>query len=86
MKMIKKFEEIGSLEVQSGRASKSIASTPVEDVTTALQEMKNSGVQMCSARGIARSLDIYVSPVHTILRNILQYPQTITHAAVLLAC
>ena len=48
-KMIKKFEETGSFEVESGRKWKSVASTSAEDVVTPLQEEKSSGEQTFSA-------------------------------------
>ncbi len=84
--MIQKFEETGSFEVKSGRGRKSIASTSVvEDVATALEEGTSSGVQTCSARGIARCLDMPASTVHKIIRNILHcYPYKITHVQELL--
>ncbi|GBM29521.1 hypothetical protein AVEN_212246-1 [Araneus ventricosus] len=52
----------------------------VEDVSTALQEASSSALGTCSARGISRSLDMPVSTVRKILRNILQrYPFKGTH-------
>ncbi|GBM15619.1 hypothetical protein AVEN_95253-1 [Araneus ventricosus] len=79
-KMIDKFEESGSIDMKCGRGRKSIASTSVEDVATALQEVLCSALGKCSARGISRTLDIPVSTVCKILRNILQcYPFKITH-------
>ncbi|GBN00626.1 hypothetical protein AVEN_199876-1 [Araneus ventricosus] len=79
-KMIDKFEESGSFDVKCGRGWKAIASTSVEDVGTALQEASSSALGTCSARGISRTLDMPVSAVRTILRNILQcYPFIITH-------
>ncbi|GBM02549.1 hypothetical protein AVEN_178482-1 [Araneus ventricosus] len=41
-KMIDKFEESGSFDVKCCRGRKAIASTSVEDVTTALQEASSS--------------------------------------------
>ncbi|GBN54585.1 hypothetical protein AVEN_208244-1 [Araneus ventricosus] len=41
-KMTDKFEESGSFDVKCGRRRKAIASTPVEDVATALQEASSS--------------------------------------------
>ncbi|GBL74144.1 hypothetical protein AVEN_231033-1 [Araneus ventricosus] len=80
-KMIDQFEESGSFGVKCGRGKKAIASTSVEDVTTALQKASSSALVTCSARGISRTLDIPVSTIRKILRNILQcYPFKITHA------
>ncbi|GBO17312.1 hypothetical protein AVEN_2179-1 [Araneus ventricosus] len=65
-KMIDKFEESGSFDVKCGRGRKAIASPSVEDAATALQEASSS------ARGISRTLEMPVSTVRKILRNILQ--------------
>ncbi|GBN55605.1 hypothetical protein AVEN_170805-1, partial [Araneus ventricosus] len=79
-KKIDKFEESGSFDVKCGRGRKVIASTSVEDVATAFQEAPSSALGTCSARGISRTLDMPVSTVRKILRNILQYyPFKITH-------
>ena len=60
------------------RERKFIASMPVEDMATALQDETSGGIQMCSEQEIARSLDISVNTVHTILINILHcYPDKI---------
>ncbi|GBM25964.1 hypothetical protein AVEN_193892-1, partial [Araneus ventricosus] len=84
--MIDKFEESGLFDVKCGRGRKTIASTSVEDVDTALQEPSSSAFETCSARGIFRTLDIPVSTIHNILRNILQcYPFKITHVQELVA-
>ncbi|GBM62572.1 hypothetical protein AVEN_95550-1 [Araneus ventricosus] len=78
--MIDKFEESGSFDVKCGRGRKAIALTSLEDVATALQEASSSALGTCSAQGISRTLDIPVSTVRKILRNILQcYPFKITH-------
>ncbi|GBM27559.1 hypothetical protein AVEN_97075-1 [Araneus ventricosus] len=80
-KMIDKFEESRLFDVNCGRGKKAIASTSVEDVATALQEASSSALGTCTARGISRTLDMPVSTVRKILRNILQcYPFKITHA------
>ncbi|GBM47056.1 hypothetical protein AVEN_179784-1 [Araneus ventricosus] len=80
LKMIQKFEKTGFFAVQSGRGRKKIDSTVVEEVTTAVQEESSGGVQPCSAREIARTLDRPVSTVHKILRNILHcYPYKISY-------
>ncbi|GBN15897.1 hypothetical protein AVEN_144704-1 [Araneus ventricosus] len=76
-KMIDKFEESGSFDVKCGRGRKAIPSTSVEDVATALQEASSSALGTCSARGIFQTLDLPVSTVRKILRNIL--PFKITH-------
>ncbi|GBN43391.1 hypothetical protein AVEN_138007-1 [Araneus ventricosus] len=79
-KMIDKFEESSSFDVKSGRGRNAIASTSVGHVATALQEASSSALGTCSARGISRTLDMPVSTVRKILRNILQcYPFKITH-------
>ena len=58
---------------------KLLASTSVEGLAIALQEGMSSGMQIRSARGIARSLDIPLSTVHKTLRYILHcYPYKIT--------
>lgn len=44
-KMIKKLENTELFEVKSGRGWKPVASTSVEDVSTALQEETTDGVQ-----------------------------------------
>lgn len=78
-KMIVKFEKTGSFGVQPGRGRKRIDSTSVDEVATAMQEESSGGVQTCSARRIARTLDRPVSTVRKILRNILLcYPFKIT--------
>ncbi|GBL88979.1 hypothetical protein AVEN_255144-1 [Araneus ventricosus] len=51
---------------------KAIASTSVEDVATALQEVSRNALGTCSVREVSRSLDMPVSTVRKILRNILQ--------------
>ncbi|MBJ5486920.1 hypothetical protein JGG36_24350, partial [Salmonella enterica subsp. enterica serovar Meleagridis] len=68
-KMIQKFEKTGSFDVQSGRGRKRLDSTVVDEVATAVQEESSGGVQPCSARGIARTLDRPASTVHKILRT-----------------
>ncbi|GBM95627.1 hypothetical protein AVEN_256426-1 [Araneus ventricosus] len=79
-KMIDNFEELGSFDVKYCRGRKAIASTSVVDVATALQETSSSVLGTCSARGISRTLDMPVSTVRKIFRNILQcYPFKITH-------
>ncbi|GBL74467.1 hypothetical protein AVEN_235412-1 [Araneus ventricosus] len=79
-KRIDKFEESGSFDVKCGRGRKAIAAMSVEDVATALQEASSSALGTCSARGISRTLDMPVSRVRKILRNILQcYSFKITH-------
>ncbi|GBL80877.1 hypothetical protein AVEN_26296-1 [Araneus ventricosus] len=88
-KAIYKFEESGSFDVKCGRGRKAIALTSVEDVATALQEASSSALGTCNAREISRTLDMPVSTVRKILRNILQcYPFKITHIQrlVLLTC
>ncbi|GBM02986.1 hypothetical protein AVEN_14502-1 [Araneus ventricosus] len=70
-KMIDKFES-GSFDLKCGRGRKAITSTSVEDVATALQKASSCALETCSARGISRTLDMPVSTVHKILRNILQ--------------
>ena len=85
--MIQKFQETGSFEVKPGRGRKSIASTSVvvEDVAIALEKETSSGVQTCSARSIARCLDMRTSTVHKIIRDILHcYLYKITHIQELL--
>ncbi|GBN57629.1 hypothetical protein AVEN_214645-1 [Araneus ventricosus] len=72
-KMIDKFEELGSFDLKCGRGRKAIASTSVEDVATTLQELSSGALGKCSARGISRTLDMPVSTVCKILRNILKF-------------
>ncbi|GBN84403.1 hypothetical protein AVEN_180567-1 [Araneus ventricosus] len=69
-KMIDKFEESGSFDVKCDRGRKAIAPTSVEDMATALQEASSSAFGTYSARGISRTLDMPVSKVLKILRNI----------------
>ncbi|GBN36734.1 hypothetical protein AVEN_26636-1 [Araneus ventricosus] len=69
-KMIDKFEKSGSFDVKCGRGRKAIVSTSVED-DTALQEALSSALGTCSARRISGTLDIHVSTVRKIFRNIL---------------
>ncbi|GBL68078.1 hypothetical protein AVEN_224854-1 [Araneus ventricosus] len=77
-KMIYEFEEPVSFDVKCGRGGKPIASTSVEEVARALLEESSSALQTCSA--LSRNLDMPVSTVRKILRNILQcYPFKITH-------
>ena len=45
-KIIKKFEEVGSFDVKSGKGWKSFASTFEEYVAIAFQEETSSSVQM----------------------------------------
>lgn len=76
---VSKNDEKGSFKGKFGRGRKSIFSTSVEDVTTALDEEK-SIVKTCSARGIVRSLDMSVSTVHKIIFKMPHcYPYKITH-------
>ncbi|GBM24460.1 hypothetical protein AVEN_41105-1 [Araneus ventricosus] len=85
-KMIDKFEESGSFHVKCGRGRKAITSTSMEDVATALQEASSSALGTSSARGISRTLNMPVSTVRKILRNILQcYPFKITNIQELVA-
>ncbi|GBM01143.1 hypothetical protein AVEN_27243-1 [Araneus ventricosus] len=85
-KIIDKFEESGSFEVKCSRGRKAIASTSVDDVTTAMQEASSSALGTCSAREISRTLDMPANMVRKILRNILQcYPFKITHVQELVA-
>ncbi|GBM68019.1 hypothetical protein AVEN_75863-1 [Araneus ventricosus] len=79
-KTIDKFEESLSFDVKCDRGRKAIASMSVEDMAIALQEASSSALGTCSARGISQNLDMPVSTVRKILRNILQcYPFKITH-------
>ncbi|GBN70247.1 hypothetical protein AVEN_199609-1 [Araneus ventricosus] len=79
-KTIDKFEESGSFDVKCGRGRKAIASMSVEYVARELQEASRSAFGTCSARGISRTLDMPVSTVRKILRNILQcHPFKITY-------
>ncbi|GBL94146.1 hypothetical protein AVEN_163479-1 [Araneus ventricosus] len=79
-KMIDKFKESGSFDVKCSRGRKEIASTKVGDVATALQEVSSSDLGTCNAQGISLTLDMSVSTVCEILRNILQCcPFKITH-------
>ncbi|GBM05075.1 hypothetical protein AVEN_210789-1 [Araneus ventricosus] len=66
-KIFDKFEESGSFDVKCGRARKAIASTSVEDVATAMQEVTSIALGTCSARRISRTLDMPVSTVRKIL-------------------
>ena len=45
--MIKKFEETSSFEVKSAKVRKSIISTSVEDMATALEEVMTSANVQC---------------------------------------
>ncbi|GFW29597.1 uncharacterized protein TNCV_3934651 [Trichonephila clavipes] len=56
-KMIQKFEETDSFHVQSGRGRKRVNSTVVDGVATVVQKESSGGLQPCSARRIARTLD-----------------------------
>ncbi|GBM90326.1 hypothetical protein AVEN_116315-1 [Araneus ventricosus] len=71
-KMVVKFEVSYSFDVKCGTGRKGIASTSMEDVATALQEGLSGALGMCSARGNSRTLDMPVSTVRKILRNILR--------------
>lgn len=42
----------------------------VESVTTALEEGSSSGARGCSARGIARTLDMMISTLHEFFKEI----------------
>ncbi|GBM90741.1 hypothetical protein AVEN_164105-1 [Araneus ventricosus] len=78
--MIDKFEKSGSFDVKCGKGSKATSSTSVEDVATTVQEASSNALGTCSARRISRTLDMPVSTVPKILRNILQcYSFKITH-------
>ena len=80
--MIQKLEKTGSFTLKPGRGKKSIALTSVvvDDVATTLEEGTSNGAQTCSARSIARCLDMPASTVHKIIRNILHcYPYKIIH-------
>ncbi|GBM80073.1 hypothetical protein AVEN_227812-1 [Araneus ventricosus] len=69
----KMIEKLSSFDAKCGRGRKTIVSTSVEDVATALQEASSSGLGTCIARGISRTSNMPVSTVRKILRNILQY-------------
>ncbi|GBL89710.1 hypothetical protein AVEN_104656-1 [Araneus ventricosus] len=74
------IQRVGKYEVKCGSGRKTIASKSVEDATTSLLEASSSALGTCSARRISRTLDMPVSTVRKILRNILQcYPFKITH-------
>lgn len=84
-KMIAKFEETGSFHVKRGRGRKPVSAAALEDVATALQEQTISDAGISSARGISRMLDMPISTVRKVLRNILRcYPYKITHVQQLL--
>ncbi|GFW58718.1 uncharacterized protein TNCV_379011 [Trichonephila clavipes] len=67
------------------RGRKRVNLTAVQEVTTEVQEESSGGLQPCSTRGIAGTLDGSVAKMHKILRNILHcYPYQISHAQKLL--
>ncbi|GBM58976.1 hypothetical protein AVEN_77279-1 [Araneus ventricosus] len=70
--MIDKFEESGSFDVKCNKGRKAIVSTSVEDAATVLQEASSSALATCSGQSISRTLEMPVSTVRKILRNILQ--------------
>ncbi|KMQ82897.1 transposable element tc3 transposase [Lasius niger] len=83
--MIAKFEETGSFDVKPGRGRRPVSAAAVEDVATALQEQTSSDAGISSARGMSRMLDMPISTVRKVLRNILRcYPYKITHVQQLL--
>lgn len=66
--------------MKSGRGTKPIASTAVDDATTGLQKKTSSGLESSSVRGITQSLDMHVSTLNKMLLNILHsYPFWISH-------
>ncbi|GFW12837.1 DUF4817 domain-containing protein [Trichonephila clavipes] len=84
-KMIQKSEETDSFHLQSVRGRKRVNSTVVEEMILAVQEKSSRDFQLCSAWGIAPTLDTHVSTLHKILRNILHcYPYKISHVEELL--
>ena len=68
-KTVKKFEETCSFEVKFRKGRKSVFSKSIEDMSTALQKGTSSGVQMCSAHNISRSLHIPPNTVHKFYAN-----------------
>ena len=65
------YKNKGSFQVKSDRERKLTAYMSVDDIDTALQDRNCSDVQTFRIRGIALSLDILESKVHTILHTAL---------------
>lgn len=83
--MVSKFEHTGSLRLKPGRRTKPVDVTAVESIATALEEGSSCGAGSCSARGIAKTLEMAVNKLNKILRKIMQcYLYRIIHVQELL--
>ncbi|GFW31807.1 DUF4817 domain-containing protein [Trichonephila clavipes] len=72
--------------MQFGRGRKSVNSTVVEEVATAVQDESSGGLQPCSVREIAQTMDRPEITLRKIPRNILHcYPYKISHVQELLS-
>ncbi|GFT03614.1 uncharacterized protein TNCV_3135801 [Trichonephila clavipes] len=72
--MVTKFEEIGSLNVRSGRGRKPVSAEAIEKVALQVEEDKASNVQASSSIPfVAEALDLSRLTVRKIMRNILRY-------------
>ena len=86
-KMIAKFEETGSFDVKRGRGRKPVSAAAVQDVATALQEQTSNDTGISSARGISRMLDMPISTMRKVLRNMLRcYPYKVNSCAAIVTC
>ena len=79
-KMIKKFEETGSLTIRAGRGRKPVSEDAITDVATAIVEGSQETIAgTSSARGVARQLDMNYSTVWRVLRRVIGfYPYKIS--------
>ena len=73
-KMIKKFEEMGSLTIHAERGHKPVSEDVITDVATAIVKGSQGTISgTSSARGVARQLDMNYSPIWKILRSVIGF-------------
>ena len=73
-KIIKKFDETGSLTIRSGRGRKPISEDVITDVATVVVEGSQGTIaDTSSSRGVARQLDMNYSPIWKILRSVIGF-------------
>ena len=73
-KIIKKFEETGSLTIRAGRGRKPVSEDVITDVATAIVEGSHGTIAgTCSSRDVARQLNMNFSTVWGFLRRVIGF-------------
>lgn len=73
-KMIKKFEETGKLDILPGRGRKKVDISSIEDIATAAVDLASqSSFGNASVPAIANEVDMPISTVRKVMRQILRY-------------